>query len=240
MSAHDPHSEETGSSEEEALEAGELALLAYLDGELSGEDLAVFEAKMASDANVRRRVRALSAIGRFLREDADRVYTAAKVDGIAETVMSRLDAVRPVEAIEAKGDTDVAVTGVTPEPANDTRISEVHPATSRAARRGKSTVVWIAFGSVAAAAAALLVFLSSNPMPPPATAPVASAPVSASPTETIAAVKPVIPPGPPAPVPEHASALEIDNLEIGEGASVIYTQDGASTIWLTDHHEGPK
>ena len=241
---------------DELLPADELSLLAYLDGELSPEDLVAFEAKMASDATLRRRVRALSAIGRFLRDDADRIYSAAKVDGLAETVMSRLEADVEGGPVAAKSDTDVTVLPALPAnalPANDvadvdglSRISDV-TATSRAVRRGKSTVVIVAFASVAAVAAALLVFLSSNPMPP-RDAPVATPTVPASATDTVAKVGPVktaAPPGPPVPVPEHASTLEIDNLEIGEGASVIYTQDGASTIWLTEHpvvghHEEPK
>ncbi len=240
MSPHD-HDQER----DEALAADELALLAYVDGELEGEALAAFVARLDGDRALRARVRALTAIGQFLRQDAARIYAGAEVDTIVEGVMERVASpARPdasaneVEVERAplrlvKGGAsgeDVADPGQRAELAREgARVSEVHPATSRGARRSKNTVVWGAFVVVAAAAAALVVFLRSNPIPEAPVAPMASAP-SAKPTETIA----IKPPAPaPAPIPESEPTLKVENLEVSEGASIIYTQNGASVVWLT-------
>lgn len=230
MSPHDH--EQDG---DEALAADELALLAYVDGELEGESLTTFEARLKGDRTLRARVRALTAIGQFLREDAPRVYAEAKVDSIVEGVMDRL----PVAEAEAEraplrlvkggaSDVDVADPAASREVAQ--RVSDVHPATSRGARRSKNTVVWGAFVLVAAAAAALVVFLRSNPIPETPVAPIATVTPSAKPTETVA----IKPPAPaPAPIPESEPTLKVENLEVSEGASIIYTQNGESVVWLT-------
>lgn len=226
MSPHDH--EQDG---DEALAADELALLAYVDGELEGEALAAFEAQLKGDRALRARVRALTAIGQFLREDAPRVYAEAKVDAIVEGVMERLpvaEAERAPLRLVKGGASDVDVAEASREVAQ--RVSDVHPATSRGARRSKNTVVWGAFVVVAAAAAALVVFLRSNPIPQTPVAPIATATPSAKPTETVA----IKPPAPaPAPIPESEPTLKVENLEVSEGASIIYTQNGESVVWLT-------
>lgn len=228
MSPHDH--EQDG---DEALAADELALLAYVDGELEGEALVAFQAQLESDRALRARVRALSAIGQFLREDAPRVYAEAKVDAIVEGVMERLPAAEaeraPLRLVKGgASDVDVADPAAPREVAQ--RVSDVHPATSRGARRSKNTVVWGAFVLVAAAAAALVVFLRTNPIPEAPIAPIATAIPSAKPTETVA----IKPPAPaPAPIPASEPTLKVENLEVSEGASIIYTQNGESVVWLT-------
>lgn len=233
---------------DEALAADELALLAYVDGELEGEPLAEFEARLRGDRALRARVRALSAIGQFLRDDADRTYAAAGAvdltDAISRAIEAEADAeskaepklrLVPSEPTPASGASGSGVVAA-PERAAPDRVSEVHPATSRGARRGKNTVVWAAFGLVAAAAAAFVVYLRSNPLPQPDVAggagsvPVASAPSTAT-SETIA-VKPPAPLPGPAPLPAEPTE-KVENLEVSEGASIIYTQSGASVVWVT-------
>lgn len=247
---------------DEALDADELALLAYVDGELDGPPLADFEARLRGDRALRARVRALSAIGQFLRDDADRIYTAAGATDLVDAVVAKVDASAEAESsAEPRGsgrhlrlvstEGTAATSGVSgagvpgarvvgaPERASTgggdlDRPSDVHPATSRGARRSKNTVVWAVFGLVAAAAAAFVVYLRANPLPQPdvaggaASTPVASAPSTA--TSDTVAVKPPA----PAPAPPLAEPTEkVENLEVSEGASIIYTQSGASVVWVT-------
>lgn len=202
----------------EQLDQGELELLAYLDGELEGEQLAAFEARLSSDRELAARVKALSAIGDFVRGDASRIYGNAKVDGIVDDVMARVN----------RGE-------AAPEPklADVIPLSQVAPLTSRADRAKKNTVIWVAFGAVAAAAAALIVWTGAHEVKSPL--PVAS--TSVAPPETVA-VKIVPPPpsNPPAPVPESAATVEVEDLEVGSGATVIYTrgEEGSSpVVWIT-------
>lgn len=245
---------------DEALAADELALLAYVDGELAGEELATFQARLRDDRALRARVRALSAIGDFLRQDADRIYAAAGATDLADAILAKVDAEAPGSPSEAaperhlrlvdagqaaNHDREVtatpkraatALSSGSPDGARgrDERVSEIHPATSRGARRSKNTVVWAVFGLVAAAAAAFVVYLRSNPLPAevagggvPAVPSPSAPPVS---SETIA-VKPPAPP--PAPLPLAEPAEKVENLEVSEGASIIYTQNGASVVWVT-------
>lgn len=200
----------------EQLDQSELDLLAYLDGELDGEQLRAFEARLANDRELSARLRALTAIGGFLRDDADRIYGAAKVDSIADDVMAKLKADEPRLAEVIPLSTHVA------------------PLTSRAERTKKNTVIWVAFGTVAAAAAGLIFWTGAHDVKSPV-APVASASHAA---EVVAKVNIVPPPtsNPPAPVPESASTVEVEDLEVGSGATVIYTrgEEGSSpVVWIT-------
>jgi anti-sigma factor RsiW len=200
----------------EQLDPSELELLAYLDGELDGDGLRAFEARLASDRELGARVRALTAVGGFVRGDADRIYGAAKVDSIVDDVMARVRAEEPhlAEVIPLS--------------------AHVAPLTSRADRTKKNTVIWVTFGAVAAAAAGLIVWTGANELKTPV-APVASATTSA---EVVAKVNIVPPPpsNPPAPVPESASTVEVEDLEVGSGATVVYTrgEEGSSpVVWIT-------
>lgn len=192
---------------------GELDLLAYLDGELEGDRAAAVLSRLQTDKAYAARLKALEAVSDFLRKDADRIYQAARVDSIVDDVLSKVRK-------ESGGD-------VIP-------FSQIAPPTSRLTRQKKGTVIWVAFGGIAAAAAALLVYMRGAPekiVP----APVASASATA---DTVAVVKTAAPPpsNPPVPVPETASTVEVENLEVGSGATVIYTrgEDGSSpVVWIT-------
>lgn len=206
----------------DALDRGmedELDLLAYLDGELEGERAAKVLARLETDQAYAARLRALEAVSDFLRKDADRIYASAKVDQIVDDVLAKVrkEPARP------------ALEDVIP-------FSQVAPPTSRLTRKKKGTVIWVAFGSVAAAAAALIVYTNAGDHKT-TPVPVASAPVATATADTVAVKTPTPPPSnPPAPVPESASTVEVEDLEVGSGATVIYTrgEDGSSpVVWIT-------
>lgn len=211
------HDDERGDLEQ--LDQGELDLLAYLDGELDGEALSAFEARLSTDRELAARLKALTAIGDFVRDDASRIYGAARVDSIVDDVMTR------VNAGEAPAEPRLA--DVIP------LSTHVAPLTSRADRAKKNTVIWVAFGTVAAAAAALIFWTGAHEVKTPT--PVAS--TSVAPPETVAKIIPPPPPSnPPVPVPENASTVEVEDLEVGSGATVIYTrgEEGSSpVVWIT-------
>ncbi len=205
--------------EHDASLEGELDLLAYLDGELEGERAAKVLARLEVDPAYAAQLRALEAVGNFLRKDADRLYSSARVDQIVDDVLAQVRA-RKAEPREAE---------VIP-------ISQIAPPTSRLTRQKKGTVIWVAFGSVAAAAAALIVYTNAGDHKT-TPVPVASAPVVTATADTVA-VKTATPPpsNPPAPVPESKSTVEVEDLEVGSGATVIYTrgEDGSSpVVWIT-------
>jgi anti-sigma factor RsiW len=194
---------------------GELDLLAYLDGELEGDRAATVLARLKTDKAYAARLRALEAVGDFLRRDADRIYSSARVDQIVDDVLAK---VRKPEVREAR---ESAIP-----------ISQIAPPTSRYTRQKKGTVIWVAFGAVAAAAAAL-VFYVNNGANKSTTVPVASTSATA-PAETVAVKTPTPPPSnPPAPADE---TVEVQDLEVGSGATVVYTrgEDGSSpVVWIT-------
>lgn len=205
----------------EQLDQGELDLLAYLDGELEGEQLRAFEARLASDRELSARHRALTAIGGFLRDDAARIYGAARVDSIVDDVMVKVRG----QAMEPR------LADVIP------LSTHVAPLTSRAERAKKNTVIWVAFGAVAAAAAGLIFWTGAHEVKTPV-APVASASASSGSNDVVAKVNIVPPPpsNPPDPVPESAATVEVEDLEVGSGATVIYTrgEEGSSpVVWIT-------
>ncbi|MBI2388123.1 MAG: hypothetical protein HYV09_00790 [Deltaproteobacteria bacterium] len=214
-----------GRDDLELLDQGELDLLAYLDGELEGDRLAKVEERLRTDRGYAARLRALEAVGEFLRKDADRIYRAAMVDSIADQVMAK---------VRAESEPRVAAPSPRDVMAEVIPISQIAPPTSRLTRQKKNTVIWVAFGGVAAAAAALVVWTGVHE--PRGVAPVAS--TSAKTAETVAVVNTPPPPpsNPPAPVPESASTVEVEDLEVGSGATVIYTrgEEGSSpVVWIT-------
>lgn len=209
------------------IDEAELDLLAYLDGELEGERAAAVEARLRTDRAYAARYRAMQSIGQFLRGDADRIYGAAKVDAIADEVLEKVRASQAGAVAEPK-----------PEPARlrvveAPRLSDVPPPTSRLTRTKKNTVIWVVFGGVVAAAAAMIVWIGGQGAKGPA--PVASAP---SAPETVAVKTPAVPTSkePVPAIPEPASTVEVEGLEVGEGATVVYTRgdDGSSpVVWIT-------
>ncbi|MGZ3476107.1 MAG: anti-sigma factor family protein, partial [Polyangiales bacterium] len=176
----------------------DLDLLAYLDGELEGEQLVAFEARLRSDRALASRLRALEAVGQFLRGDADRIYRDAKVDSIVDDVFAKLrEEPKPERHLRAVEERDIA------------------PPTSRLARSRRGTVVWVVFGGIAAAAAGVLFFMSAHEKGGPA--PVASTPSPKS-SEIVAKApipQPTIEPKVSPPVPETASTVEVEGLEVG-------------------------
>jgi len=202
----------------ELLDQSELDLLAYLDGELEGERLAAFEARLHDDRALSARIKALSAIGGFLRDDANRIYGNAKVDSIVDDVMAK-----------------VKTQEMEPRLADVIPLStHVAPLTSRADRAKKNTVIWVAFGGIAAAAAALILWTGAHEVKSPV-APVAST-TAAPPPVTVVKIDTPPPSNPSMPVPENAATVEVSDLEVGSGATVIYTrgEEGSSpVVWIT-------
>lgn len=204
-------SSQVGEDPEDPSMQGELDLLAYLDGELEGDRAAAVLARLQTDRTYAARLKALEAVSDFLRKDADRIYKSARVDAIADDVIARLE--KPVE-----------------------RVSQIAPPTSRLTRQKKNTVIWVAFGGVAAAAAALIMYIGREHTPTPAPVASTTASTTAGATaDTVAVKTPVTTPSNP-PVPETASTVEVEGLEVGSGATVIYTrgEDGSSpVVWIT-------
>ncbi len=196
--------------------AAELDLMAYLDGELEPERVAEVEAKLASDTAYAGVLRGLEATFDFVHDDADRLYSAANVDGIADLVMNRIERERqsalPPSAI---------------------------PLSSVQTRRQKNTVIWVVFGSVAAAAAGLLFYVRSQDSTGTQAINTPSVPAETVAAKTnLPAPETTKPPAPKAvPLGVPASVAEVEDLEIGEGASVIYTTSSAGetapVVWIT-------
>lgn len=114
-----------------------LDLMAYIDGELPPQRVAEIERRLADDPIYAGKLRGLLAVSEFVRDDADRVYGNAQVDGIADQVMARLGrASAPPSAIL--------------------------PLSSVATRRRKNSIIWVSFGVVAAAAAALFLYVRAH------------------------------------------------------------------------------
>ena len=208
----------------EALDQGELDLLAYLDGELEGEQAAAVEARLRTDRAYAARLRAMQAIGDFLRKDADRLYSSAKVDKIVDDVLTK---VRENGVHESGGGAEVIP------------LSQIAPPTSRLTRTKKNTVIWVAFGGVMAAAAAMILWVNAHD-PNKGVAPVASTSTNApASTDTVAVVKTAAPPPSNPPVPE-SDEVEVEGLEVGSEATVIYTrgEEGSSpVVWITGRGE---
>jgi anti-sigma factor RsiW len=206
----------------------DLDLLAYLDGELEGEQLVAFEARVRSDRALAARLRALEAVGQFLRGDADRIYQSAKVDSIVDDVFAKLREEPAVTKPERH------LRAVAEE-------RDIAPPTSRLERSRRGTVVWVVFGGIAAAAAGVLFFMSGAEKIGPA--PVASTPVPKSEVVAKAPVPvPTIEPKISPPVPETASTVEVEGLEVGQGAVVFSRGDDNSAppvVWI-DTREGAK
>lgn len=190
----------------------ELELFAYLDGELDDEAAARFEARLASDPALRAELRANEAIGDFVRDDAGRLYERARVDDLAADVMAMLEAERP------------------PAPVIEIAAAQA----TRFHRSRAGSVVWVAFAGVAAVAAAIALFAGPR-REPPASPPLASNTATASATDKVAVIAPtssrVIEPIAPVDVP----GVEVEDLEVGEGATVIYTGSAAgAVVWVND------
>lgn len=199
-----PHND----SDDEVLpSAADLDLIAYLDGELDADGIAAVEARLESDKGYAARLQGLQAVSGFVRTDADRIFDAMKVDGIADDVMAKI-AAQPKEARPALR-----------------AIAGGHKTAAHVQRR-KSIVVW-GFGSMAAAAAAAL-FVYSMGGQNGSTAAGVSPPHTA---ETVAAVVKVTPP----PAEIEKAQVEIEDLEVGEGATVVYTGEGGSTAVVFIH-----
>lgn len=238
-------------NEELELPDEEADLLAYLDGELEGDRAAAIEARLRTDRAFAARVRALSAIGDFLRSDADRIYRDAKVDSIVDDVLARVRSGESAPDVERVPETNRPAEMIAANDAPNERprlreVLDVAPPTSRLARSRRGTVVWVTFGVVAAAAAALVLFVRTAGGPGPA--PVASTTPTASVTDKVAVVKtapiPTSHPTETPPIPEHAQAVQVDDLEVGQGATVIYardTQESPPVVWINARErEGAK
>ena len=199
--------------QEHAPSARELDLIAYLDGELEDARIEEVEARLASDPSYAAQLHELEALGGFVRDDAERIYRAAKVDSIADDVVARLA---------------------------DARTSALPPATAPAVRRAKSSVIWVSFGTVAAAAAATLVYMGTQP-PSVTPAPNTAQTTLPAPTDTVAVKSPAATtshdPIPPVDV-VHPTSVEVQGLEVGQGATVIYSPEPGGSItpvvWINE------
>ena len=193
--------------------SAELDLIAYIDGELDESKVAEVEGRIASDPVYAAMLRELLALGDFVREDGDRIYGQAGVDSIADAVMTsvqRASALPPSSALV--------------------------PMSSVATRRKKNSVIWVAFGTVAAAAAALFFYVGqhkTDPQPSANTEKTAAVTVAVKgTTEPTSKDDPRT--IPPTIEPKHS--LEVEDLEVGEGATVIYTTsekgESAPVVWI--------
>jgi anti-sigma factor RsiW len=227
--------------DEAELSPEEAELCAYVDGELDEAAARSFERKMAADRELAARVRVAFALSEFVRDDGHRVYADAGVDGIADEVMTKLVTPAPT-------------TIASPVP----RLSAVPltqvPATAPHLRRRKSVVIWASFGAMAAAAAVAL--YATGQFGGRDVAPVAlgngSAPATVGVIDsgsTVARIEakgpknPVVEPHVPAMPVDESAAVEVRDLEVGEGATVIYTrerEDGPSsaTVWIEQKNPG--
>lgn len=196
----------------------ELELIAYLDGELDEKRVAAVEQRLESDPEYRAQLRAITALGDFIRDDAERIYGKSYVDTIADDVMATLQRQSALPP------------------------SSMLPATSRVTRTRKNSVIWIAFGSVAAAAAALFIYVRQNDSTPK---PTAQAPTVTAPAQTVAS-KVKSPPidtstVPVAPSENLGECAGVEDLEVGEGATVIYSAAGAAppVVWIQEKTPKP-
>lgn len=207
--------------------AAELDLIAYLDGELDETKIAEVEAKLEADPEYRARLHALDAVGDFMRDDAARIYDKAKVDSIVDQVMSQLS---------SRGKQAKVAERVSALPMS------VLPPSSVLTRKRKNSVIWVAFGTVTAAAAALFVYVSRQSTTNPSA--VATQTQTPTPPETVAVKSPGVvpsndlntPPPSPPPIVEESRGVEVEDLEVAEGATVIYADhqgEGASAVvWV--------
>jgi hypothetical protein len=196
-------------------------LMAYVDGELDAAGAAAFEAKLRSNPELAAQTRALMSVSDFVRGEGDRVFGELRVDSVAQDVMQQL-AVSRASAVPP------------------TAMPETSPQTR--ARRG--TVLWVTFGTVCAAAAALSIYVNRHSNAPDAPVAGSSAPASVAQLDGGATgnggdkvAKVVVEPHPG----DESTSVELRELEVGEGATVIYTrehEDGPSTatVWIEDAH----
>lgn len=196
----------------------EQELFAYLDGELDDAGMARFEASLASDPELRALLRAHEALSGFVHDDGARTYAAANVDAIAGEVMAKLEAARPLAPV----------------------VEIATAQTTRFQRSRAGSVVWVAFAGVAAVAAAIALF--AGPRREPTSAPTLAtnvATTSATASDKVATVTPhptssrALEPVAPA----ANGGVEVEDLEVGEGATVIYTGSAAgAVVWVNDPH----
>jgi anti-sigma factor RsiW len=200
----------------------ELELFAYLDGELADDAAARFEERVESDPELAAKLTAMTAISSFVRDDAARIYGAARVDTIVDDVFAKLapQAAAKAPPVQLRLAPVVEIAG-----AQSTRFS----------RTRSTSIVWIGGALAVAAAVALFVGTRRDPISAPPVA-AASAKTSAA-SETVAvnvvptASRAVDPPPPAAGTP----GVEVEDLEVGEGATVIYTGSAqGAVVWVND------
>jgi anti-sigma factor RsiW len=209
----------TGSAHEgeDVMVGLELDLMAYLDGELPDDKREELAARLEKEPELSARLRALEAVTGFVRADADRIYDTLGIDdGLTAAIMAKV-------AAEEHEATNVVPIGA---------AHDLAPPTSRSARYRKNTVIWLAVGTVAAAAAGLFLYVRSHETP----SKTAQLPQTTSATETVVAVQTVTTSTAqmdPTPQPIETSGVEVEDLEVGEGATVIYTR-GAAVVWINE------
>jgi anti-sigma factor RsiW len=195
----------------------ELELFAYLDGELDDDAAARFEERLEGDRELAAKLTAMSAISGFVRDDAARIYGAARVDTIVDDVLAKL----------------------APQAAAPLRLAPVveiaAPQSTRFSRNRSTSIVWIGGALAVAAAVALFVGTRRDPIAAPPVA--ATSAKTSAPSETVAvnvvptASRAVDPPPPAAGTP----GVEVEDLEVGEGATVIYTGSAqGAVVWVND------
>lgn len=227
--------------------AGDWALMRYLDGELEPELAAEIEARIAADSAARDKRAGLALVAALLREgvDADR-----RADGIADAVMSRLDADSGdgggADAGEVGADHDVerhvGVDGEGGASPRSERRGRAGSSASGPAANDNGRVIFALATAAAAVAAGLFIWGTTEPddgvalgpqlEPPaeiePAPLPFASNGREAAPTAEVEAEE--------APQPVEVAAVDFGS----QSGSVFYVSGqhaATAVVWVTGGEE---
>ena len=159
---------------------------------------------------------------------SDPVY-ARKLRGlVAVSDFVREDAGRVYAAVRV----DAIVDEVIPRIARmSAPPSAVLPLSSVATRRRKNTVIWATFGVVAAAAAAFFLYLRTHDHPS------TTASIPQAPAQTVASKSTDTPTTKEAAKLVEEKAQEVEDLEVGEGATVIYRSNSSPIVWVTKKND---
>ncbi len=195
-------------------------LMLYVDGELDAQRVADVEAELARSPRARELVASIQHAGALVRAHADERASAAGADGIADLVMSRIDAETAANVVPL------------PDRSHSPRSAGVRQPSSRSG-------LWYAVGGLAAAAAAALVVwrlvgadLTPQALNPPH--PSVEPPSPAGPE--VASARSAVPDA------DQEPSVSVDAVDFGARTGTIFyvpADKGTTTIvWLSDEESG--